>query len=347
MRLEARSEIAPGYSVSRLIKGSWHLAGGHGPVDSTQAIEDMAAFVESGITTFDCADIYTGVEELIGAFRRAYPQLASRVQVHTKFVPDYDKLPRLQASDVETIVDRSRARLGLETLDLVQFHWWDTGVPGYIEAALALKHLQAEGKIRHIGLTNFNTACVREIVEAGVPVISTQVQYSLLDNRPEKTLLEYCRSEGIALLCYGSLAGGFLSDAWLGKPEPTGPFDNRSLTKYKLIIEDFGGWRLFQELLEVLQAVAKRHSVSLAQVAVAWVLGQPGVGAAIVGATSRRKLEENLHIPQIVLSETDLQAIAKVRDRRAGPTGDVYDLERDKTGRHGRIMKYNLNEGQT
>lgn len=334
------------YTISKLIKGGWHLAGGHGPVDRARAIEDMAAFVEGGITTFDCADIYTGVEELIGAFRRAYPELAEQVQVHTKFVPDHDKLSNLTAEYVEQIIDRSRARLGMDALDLVQFHWWDTEIPGYVEAAQELKRLQEAGKIRHIGLTNFNTARVKEIVEAGVPVISNQVQYSVLDHRPEKTMQEYCLNNGIALLCYGSLAGGFVAEAWLGQPEPAGPFENRSLTKYKLIIEDFGGWTLFQELLQTLQAVAQRHQANLSQIAVAWVLQQRAVGAAIVGATSTQHLWANLQIPRIGLSDDDLAAIAAVRNWRSGPEGDVFDLERDKTGRHGRIMKYNLNEGK-
>ena len=335
--------LTPGYRISRLLKGGWHLAGGHGAIDRKQAIEDMAAFVEAGITTFDCADIYTGVEELIGDFRRAYPELAPKVQVHTKFVPDYDKLANLSDADVEGIIDRSRARLGMDSLDLVQFHWWNTDIPGYVAAALELKRLQNLGKIRHIGLTNFNTAKVREIVEAGVPVVSHQIQFSVLDNRAEREMQAYCLEQNIALLCYGSLAGGFLSESWLGKPEPTQAFENRSLTKYKLVVDDFGGWELFQELLEVLRAVGQRHNVGLAQVAVAWVLHQKAVGGAIVGATSARHLRSNLEIPQIQLSPVDLEAIAAVRNRRNGPEGDVFDLERDKSGRHGRIMKYNLN----
>ncbi len=343
MTLE-RMTIAPSYSISRVIKGGWHLAGGHGEIDRTQAIDDMAVFIESGITTFDCADIYTGVEELIGDFRRAHPELAKRVQVHTKFVPDYDKLQDLQPAHIESIIDRSRSRLGVDALDLVQFHWWDTNVKKYVQTALELKRLRDIGKIRHIGLTNFNTACTKEILEAGVPLISTQVQYSVLDNRPSRTLGDFCDQNGIALLCYGSLAGGFLSHDWLGKPEPMGPFENRSHTKYKLMIDDFGGWELFQELLGTLEGIAQTHGVSIGQIASSWTLHQPGVAAVIVGATSTRHLKDNLRIPTIQLSSHDLQAIQRITDQRSGPHGDVYDLERDKDGRHGRIMKYNLNE---
>src|SRR5450432_164449 len=106
--------------MSRLIKGGWHLAGGHGSIDPAQAERDMARFVEAGITSFDCADIYTGVESLIGSYRSAYPALAPRVQVHTKFVPDLKDLAVVDRRYVESIIDRSLERLRVERLDLVQ-----------------------------------------------------------------------------------------------------------------------------------------------------------------------------------------------------------------------------------
>ena len=97
-----RIKLAPGYSISRIIKGGWHLAGGHGNIDPDQAVRDMAGFVEAGITTFDCADIYTGVEELIGRFRVQFPELAKEIQIHTKFVPDYSILKTITPEDVES-----------------------------------------------------------------------------------------------------------------------------------------------------------------------------------------------------------------------------------------------------
>ena len=151
------SNVEPGYSISRLVKGGWHLAGGHGTIDRDQAIRDMASFVEKGITTFDCADHYVGVEELIGEFRARYPSLAKTVQVHTKFVPDLEDLPRLDRAYVVRIIDRSLQRLRVERLDLVQYFWWDFAVPGAVDAALALDDLRREGKIARLGVTNFNT----------------------------------------------------------------------------------------------------------------------------------------------------------------------------------------------
>ena len=340
----ARLEIEPGYTISQLIKGGWHLAGGHGGIDRTQAIRDMAAFVEKGITTFDCADHYTGVEAMIGDFRAAYPNLAKELQVHTKFVPDYDRLGSLSRSYVKKIIDRSLSRLGVERLDLVQFHWWDPeGTPHFVEAGLVLRDLRDEGKIARVGVTNFNTRQLKSLVDAGVPVCTNQPQYSPVDLRPETELIPYCQEHDIPQLCYGSLAGGFLSEAWLGADEPFPPFPNRSLTKYKLIIEDFGGWDLFQDLLRVLNRIGRSHGAPLPLVALRWLLDRPNVGAAIVGATSTRHLDDNLRVFSIALDLEDRAAIRDVLSRRAGPPGDCYDLERDKEGRHGRIMRYNQN----
>ena len=339
-----RALLAPGYDISRVIKGGWHLAGGHGAVDPQAAVDDMAAFVEAGITTFDCADIYTGVEELIGRFRARYPLLARGIQVHTKFVPDLALLDRVDAGFVERSIDRSLQRLGMERLDLVQFHWWDYAVPGYVEAAVALQRLQAAGKIAHIGVTNFDVPRLGEILAAGVPMVALQAQYSLLDERPAHGMIELCRRHGIALLAYGTVAGGFLSERWLGAAEPQGELANRSLVKYRLIIEDFGGWGLFQELLAALRGIAARHGCGIASVASRAVLDRDQVAAVIIGAVNTAHLAGHRGIASLALDARDHAALAAITRRRRGPLGDVYTEERDRNGRHGRIMKYDLQE---
>jgi aryl-alcohol dehydrogenase-like predicted oxidoreductase len=330
--------------VSRLIKGGWHLAGGHGAIDPRQALTDMAAFVEAGITTFDCADIYTGVEELIGRFRSAYPSLAGEVRVHTKFVPDLETLRTLDSAGVERIIDRSLRRLQVERLDLVQFHWWDFAVPGFVEAALELQRLQRAGKIARIGVTNFDVPHLEAILKAGVRIAAHQLQYSVLDQRPDNGMRALCQAHDIALLCYGTVAGGFLSERWLGVPRPTDPLANRSLVKYRLIIDDFGGWPLFQELLQGLDSIARANGTDVASVATRVVLDRPGVAAAIVGATNTAHLAAHATVADLSLTAADRAAIEAVLSRRQGPLGDVYHLERDRHGPHGRIMKYNLND---
>jgi len=229
-------------------------------------------------------------------------------------------------------------------LDLVQFHWWDYGLPGYVEAAVHLKKLQEAGKIRYIGVTNFDVPRLQEILEAGVPVVSNQVQYSVLDHRPERGMVAFCQRHGISLLCYGTVAGGFLSDRYLGAPEPQPPLDNRSLVKYQLIIQDFGGWKPFQSLLATLRSVADKHGTSLATIAMRYVLGRSQVGAVIVGARHARHLPDLLRLFDFELDEEDLAAIQRAVEAGVGPVGDVYAAERIKGGKHAAIMKYNLNK---
>jgi aryl-alcohol dehydrogenase-like predicted oxidoreductase len=346
-----RIRIAPGYEISRVIRGGWQLAGGHGAIDAERAIDDMVAFADAGITTFDCADIYTGVEELIGRFRLRYRDLRgeealSRIRVHTKFVPDLAVLPKISKAYVEGVIDTSRQRLNLDCLDLVQFHWWAYDIDGWLETAGWLKELHDEGKIGKISGTNFDTDHVEAIVGAGIPFTSLQLQYSLLDTRPEKRMVQLAAEKNFALFCYGTVAGGFLGDRWLGQPEPEHPLENRSLTKYKLIIDDIGGWDYFQALLATLRAIADRHDVDIATVASAAMLIRPGVAAVIVGARNRDHLAANLAIADLEFTEADRRELETILSQARPLEGDVYTLERDREGRHGSIMKYNLNKGE-
>jgi aryl-alcohol dehydrogenase-like predicted oxidoreductase len=337
------------YTVSRIIKGGWQLAAGHGSsaLERSATIADMFAFVDAGITTFDCADIYTGVEELIGEFLTMLPVSGngspSDVRVHTKFVPDLDALASLRATDVAAVIDRSRERLRMDVLDLVQFHWWDYAVPRYVETALHLERLRRSGAIRQIGVTNFDTRRLRELLDAGVPVVSNQVQYSLIDRRPAGGMSSLCAERAVSLLAYGTLAGGFLSERWLGAPTPATPLENRSLVKYRLMIDEFGGWELFQELLRVLATVAAKHATRIGSVAIRWTLDQPAVTAAIVGARHAGHLPDTRAALGLRLTDDDRAAIDNVLALSREISGEPYELERDREGTHGRIMRYNLN----
>jgi aryl-alcohol dehydrogenase-like predicted oxidoreductase len=342
-----RAQLAPGYTVSRLLKGGWQLAGGHGPVDVAAALDDMDRFVAAGITTFDCADIYTGVEALIGEWlKRRGARADMPVQVHTKYVPDLDRLPTHSRAEVVRGIDRSLARLGVDRLDLVQLHWWDYDVPGYVDAAAWLDELRRAGKIRYLGLTNFDQRCLNDIIAAGIPVVSHQVQYSVLDRRPAHGMAAHCAGNGIGLLCYGALAGGFLSDRYRGRAEPKPPLENRSLEKYRLIINEFGGWDTFQDMLAALGTVAARHGVGIGTVALRWVLDQPGVSGVIVGARHAQHLDQLTEVSTLALDDEDRAIIARVQSASSGPEGDTYDLERVKGGPHASIMRYTLGRDQ-
>lgn len=346
--LVPRTELIKGYSISRILKGGWQLAGGHGVIDSQTAIEDMFKFVEAGITTFDFGDIYTGVEKMVGEFLKKYrskfgDKRLKDIQLHTKFVPDLAVLSVVDRSYVQKGIDRSLQRLGVEQLDLVQFHWWDYNIPRYVEVALYLQEMQKKGKIKFLGVTNFDVPRLREIIDAGVEFISNQTQYSLLDHRPEHGMVEFCQNHGIKLLCYGGVAGGFLSEQYIDVPQPQPPLENRSLTKYKLIIDDFGGWELFQQLLTTLADIAKKHRVSLTNIAVRYILDKPQVAGVIVGARNANHIEDTLRTFDFELDNEDKTLLGSVISNSKGPKGDTYSLERIKGGKHASIMKYNLN----
>jgi hypothetical protein len=142
------------------------------------------------------------------------------------------------------------------------------------------------------------------------------------------------------LLCYGTLAGGFFSERWLG-PEPALPGQtprpgaqvlvNRSLIKYRLVIDDFGGWDAFQALLQALRTIGQRHGTGIATVATRWVLDQPGVAAAIVGRALRRPPGADAgRCSACSSTRQDHALLALPLAAHPGPRGDTYALERDK-----------------
>ena len=151
-----------------------------------------------------------------------------------------------------------------------------------------------------------------------------------------------CARERIGLLCYGAVAGGFLSDRHLGAPDPVPPLENRSLVKYRLIIDEFGGWDRFQEMLAALGRIASRQQATIGAVAIRWVLDQPGVSGVIVGARHARHLDQIRKACELALDDADRQEVARVQSASRGPDGDVYGLERVKGGRHASIMRYTL-----
>ena len=342
------TNLRDGHKISRVIKGGWQLAGDHGSVDRASAVADMEAFLDAGITTFDCADIYKGVEEMIGDFiadvrDRRGTTAANQICVHTKLVPDLASLAELHPDQVEKIIDRSLKRLKVDRLDLVQFYWWDMAVGNAVDSLGVLKRLQEKGKIRNLGVNNWDAIDIKPFIEGGFDIVSAQVQYSVLDHRPANELTGWADTNNLQFLCYGTLAGGFLTENWLGKPDPGFEFEDRSLVKYRLIIDEFGPWSRFQELLHALKTVGDRHGVSLSSIATRYVLNQPQVAAAIVGARYARHLPKTLEVFDVVLDEQDRQCLAAVINQAEGPNGKVYGLERDRNSRHGRIMKYNLN----
>jgi aryl-alcohol dehydrogenase-like predicted oxidoreductase len=330
--------------VNNIIIGCWQLSKGHSETSQTEALNVLESYYRAGFRVFDCADIYTGVEELLGNFIKAHQLGSDDIKVHTKYVPDMASLATLTSEQTEAIIDRSRARLGVKYLDLVQFHWWHYGTGNYLKALETLQHLKQQGKIKEIGLTNFNAKRVSEIVANGISIASIQSQFSVIDQRA-RLLESVLRQHDIQVLAYGSVAGGLLSDAYLEQREPREPHENRSLTKYLLMVEEMGGWQALQEILEVLKTTAKHHDTDIASVATAYCLAQDTVRACIVGVRSTKHVAAHVALRDVLrLSSDDIQTIDNTRTTFKPIPGDVYELERDTTGKHGRIMKYNLSK---
>ena len=337
-----RVPIGSTYRCPRLIVGAWQLSSGHSKHPEGNDLNalrmrcqaDLAAHAAAGLVAFDFGDIYTGVEVIVGRFvgdHVARGRRRASLLLHTKLVPDLDLLGTYGMAETRR-------------------------VRRYVEVAQHLATLRGQGLVRELGLTNFALEPTREIVEAGVPIATTQVQLSLLDRRVETSGLgAYCVASGIQILPYGALAGGLLSDRWLGQPQP--PLDpsqheTRSLTKYLLIVDEAGGWGALQALLCALRAIADDATaavggepLAIADVALAWVLSRPGVGGAIVGARGIGHIQQMVRAASRTLpAELLVRATAAAELHLRPVPGTVYELERVRDGPHGRIMRYDLQQ---
>jgi aryl-alcohol dehydrogenase-like predicted oxidoreductase len=328
-------QFTPDLKICRILNGMWQVSGGHGRIDPKAAIQTMFKYVDAGFTTWDLADHYGPAEDLIGEFRRQL--IATRGQAalanilaFTKWVPRPGKMTK---KIVEDNINISLRRMDVASLDLMQFHWWEYQDKNYLDALKYMAELETEGKIKHLALTNFDTEHLQIIVEAGIKIVSNQVQFSLVDRRPEVNMIQFCQQHDIKLFTYGSVCGGLLSEKYLGKPEPRG-FDlaTVSLKKYKNMVDTWGGWQLFQELLSTLKSIADKHGVSISNVAVRYILDKPAVGGVIVGARLgiSEHLEDNAKVFNFSLDSEDLNQIDAVsqqsRDlyKLIGDCGDEY-----------------------
>ncbi len=323
--------LAPGLEISRIVTGMWQVADqerGGEELDPASAAGSMDPYADAGLTTFDMADHYGSAEVIAGtlAARRA------DIQLLTKWVPEPGPA---SAATVAAAVDRALGRLGTDRIDLLQYHAWNYADPSWLDCLFELAEHQTAGRIRHLGLTNCDAVHLDMAVRSGVPIVSNQVCFSLLDRRAAGAMTEVCGRHGVALLAYGTLTGGFLSERWLGRPEP--PIDE-SLTwsqmKYRRFVDQAGGWDRFQGLLAVVARVAKRLSgdnpgVSMANVACRYVLEQPAVAGVIVGARlgERSHIEDNLSLFRFTLDDEarrDLDGACSALDPIPGDCGDEY-----------------------
>jgi aryl-alcohol dehydrogenase-like predicted oxidoreductase len=331
----SRLQFTPEMNICRILNGMWQVSGAHGRIDSKAAIQTMFEYVDAGYTTWDLADHYGPAEDFIGEFRRQLVATRGESALHnlqafTKWVPRPTKMTRKL---VEENIGISLRRMGVNCLDLMQFHWWEYRDKNYLDALKYMAELQQEGKIKHLALTNFDTEHLKIITDAGIKIVSNQVQFSLVDRRPLVNMVQFCQQHDIKLFTYGTLCGGLLSEKYLGQPEPRGgELYTVSLRKYKNMVDAWGGWSLFQELLNALKEIAGKHGVSIANVAVRYILDRPAVGGVIVGARLgiSKHLEDNARVFNFSLDAEDERRIEAVvcqsRDlyQLIGDCGDEY-----------------------
>ena len=321
--------LAKNLEINRILNGMWQIAGAHGQIESESAVSDMEKYHEAGFTTWDLADIYGPAESLIGEFRRKVGK-KEKFQALTKFVPNPGPMSN---SIVTHYIEQSLKKMDTDCIDLLQFHWWDYNDTSYLDALHYLSKLQNEGKIKYLGLTNFDTKRVKIMIENNFHIVSNQVQYSILDNRVEKLMAPFFEKHNIKILSYGTLLGGFFSEKYLDVDEPhRGDLTTASLQKYKNMIDVWGGWQLFQELLHVLNDIAKKHYCSIANVATKFILDKPQVAGVIIGARLGiiNHREDNIKTFDIKLDQKDISLIETITKKSnnlfeiIGDCGDEY-----------------------
>lgn len=323
-----RVSIAPGLDVPRVLTGLWQIADlerDGNTIDMDLAADALVNYADAGFDGFDMADHY-GSAELIAA--RAKQKLIARdgetqARFFTKWCP---QVSQCTPSAVRAGVQERLDRLGTESIDLLQLHWWTFEHTGWIEMMDSIMDLQAEGKITHIGLTNVNADHLHLMLCEGYDIATNQVSMSVLDRRAAGNLSQVCLAHGVKLLTYGTLAGGFLSEKWLGVDEPSVIPDWPKM-KYKRFIDSAGGWEKFQQVLHTLSRIAKQYDVSISNAATRWVMEHEAVGSVIVGARllQSEHIDSNAQLTSFALSSSDHDALNEVLDTLPAIPGDCGD----------------------
>ena len=320
--------MSKNFQVPKTIIGLWQVADmerGGQKLDPSVAAKSMMQYYENGFTCFDMADHYGSSEEIAGYCKKHFAP--ADIQFFTKWVPSPGVITEKTA---EEAVQRALIRLGSEQIDLLQFHAWNYADPNWLNALFALNRLREKGLIANIGLTNFDHIHLNMVLASGIPVVSNQIAYSLLDQRGSRAMTQTCLKHNVQLLAYGTVAGGFFSEKWLGKSEPTISEElTWSQMKYKRFIDAAGGWDWYQSLLSTLSTIAINKNVNTATVASAYMAQAPAVGAVIIGSRlgESEHIEENKKISTLQFSEEELNAINNCLSKAtiiAGNCGDEY-----------------------
>lgn len=320
-----RTTLAGGLSISRLVCGLWQVADiekNGATIDPEAGADALQAYATAGFDTFDMADHYGSAELITGRLLSRY-QGSERPVAFTKWCPEPGPMTR---NVVRAGIEERLRRLDTDRIDLLQFHWWSFEHPAWLDALHEMQRMKHEGLIGAIGLTNFDTAHLALALSDGIEIATNQISFSLVDRRAAGALSDLCARSGVQLLAYGTLCGGFLSEKWLGKPQPTEIAD-WSRSKYKRFIDAAGGWEAFQGLLGAAGDIARKHRVSISNVASRWVLEHPAVAATIIGARlgENEHRDDNLKVFSFRLDDADRAALDSAFANTTPIPGDCGD----------------------
>ena len=325
--MQTTIQLAPGLEISRVVTGLWQIADMERdapPLDPVKTAAFMAPYVQAGFTSFDMADHYGSSEIIAGTFKNTHPR-GEQVQLFTKWVPKPGSISR---EDVRQNVQFALDRMQQTSIDLMQFHAWYYPDPNWLDALWYLTELKEEGLIKQLGVTNFDAAHLRVACASGIPIVSNQVSHSLIDQRAYGNMAQVCERYGVKLLAFGTLAGGFLTERWLRKPEPDqAELETWSQMKYKRFIDAAGGWELFQQLLETVKEIADTHGVSMANISSRFILENPQVAAVIVGARLGKSehIADTLKLWDIRFSSEEVKRIQAAQEALTPIPGDCGD----------------------
>ncbi len=309
--------------------GTWEMSvRQYGHIDISAATRAVQSAIDQGITLFDTSETYGPFtsEALLGeALGKRRQDVIVVTKVGFSFREDPDNPGQMKTTDRDSsarnIIERAEGclrRLKTDYIDLLLLHWHDHVTP-HAETIAGLQTLKDAGKIRHYGVSNYTVAMMAESQQHG-RLTTNQVGYHLFDRRMEAAVLPYCREHGIGFMAYGTLAFGLLSGAFT--PATTFvDWDWRSRG-------DAFGLPLFERehflkelrVVERLKALAADYGKSVAQLAIAWLLGQPGVTVALVGMRNEEELAENVAAANWRLSAEDYAAIDRIFAEEAVPT---------------------------
>lgn len=308
-------------SLTPMIVGCWQLDDrSWKPISEADIGRALDTYLALGVNSFDTADIYGRSEELLGRLLKGRDcRILTKVVFFAATIPS--------PNEIRYKIENSLRNLRRDRLDLVQIHWQNPEVD-FASTFAALQELQEQGKIIHLGVTNFNTPMLQKAIQYA-EIYSHQIQYSLIDRRVEQTMAPFCRDHDIGLLSYGPLAGGYLSDRFRGQLRPQREVFHARGFYYSRTIQRHGGWSAVLKLLETLAEIAEKHHTTISQVALCWVKQQPGVQAVISGLTLDRQLiQRNVEASQGTLDPEDLETLSQRSSLLFDQPGDIYSYER-------------------